>query len=121
MDYNKIWTLINREKLSKSAAARIAGMTHQGFKYMMDRRTMTVGALEKYANHFKIPVSHFFELHESDSVVRVEEPEIQFYNCKNCEEKDRTIEAQRKTIDIQERYIASLEEQVGKKDLQGSG
>lgn len=121
MDYNKIWTLINRDKLSKSAAARIAGMTHQGFMYMMDRKTMTVDALEKYANHFKLPVSHFFELNDTDLVERVEEPMTKLYRCKSCEEKERTIQAQRETIDIQDRYITTLEEQVGKKDLKDLG
>lgn len=117
MDYNKLWSLINKEGLSKSAAAKIAGMTHQGFVYMMERQTMTVGSLEKFADHFNIPISNFFEIDET--ILQVTEPNTKYeklLKCKDCIEKDRTIDALKQTIETQEKLINVLFEKKNRKD-----
>lgn len=90
--------MINKAGLSKSASAKIAEMSHTGFMYMMERKTMTVDALEKFANYFKVPISSFFESSEgiSDELPKgkdfLEEPAAK-YSCPDCVAKDKEIAA----------------------------
>ncbi len=44
-----------------------------------------------------------------ENVDPIQEPHITTYSCPDCIEKERIIQAQKKTIEIQEKYISSLE------------
>lgn len=103
MDYDKLWSMINKAGLTKSASANIVGMSHTGFVYMMERKTMTVEALEKFANYFNVPISSFFESgseiasqfeHGKNTVE--ESPAI--YSCSNCISKQKEIDALKMAI-----------------------
>ena len=45
LDYNKIWSLISKNNLTKAKAARIGDMSETGFRQMMERKTMAVSTL----------------------------------------------------------------------------
>lgn len=93
-DYNKLWSLINSNELSKSAAAKIIGKSHQGFVYMMERKTMTVEDLGRFAKYFKVSPSYFFEEEaiSEPGIAKVEDDALAYNRiCTSCEEKDKTI------------------------------
>ena len=111
MDYNKLWSLINEKNLSKGAAARVVGMSTTGFIQMMDRKTMAVSTLEKFADYFHVPIAYFFSEYEQSMTecLQMSRYKEALHPCAECAEKERTIEAQKKTIDIQDKYIKALE------------
>ncbi len=107
MDYNKLWSLINEKNLSKGAAARVVEMSTTGFIQMMDRKTMAVSTLERFADYFHVPVAYFFSECEQNMAEYLKMNTL--HSCPECAEKERTIEAQKKTIEIQDKYIKVLE------------
>lgn len=116
MDYDKLWSLINKSGVSKSAAAKIVGMSHTGFVYMMDRKTMTVEALELFCKYFGVSIATFFESSPKiykvdDQVLKVEESKGGY--CTACAAKD-------KLIALQEKHIELLEFNLGKYRKNGS-
>ena len=117
MDYNKLWSLINKQLPSKSAAARIVKMSPQGFISMMDNNTITVATLEKFADYFRLPISYFFE-GGSDGLI-LKEPIVTEYSCLSCIEKQKQIElldrdnkAKDYTILIQDKLIREYESKI---------
>lgn len=119
MDYNKIWSLINKDESSKRFMAKAIGMSPFGFNKMMENQTMTVQKLEVIAQHFNKPMAYFFDT--DDRVVTLSEQKVTEYNCLNCIEKQKRIEDLTRevkkgehTIEIQDKLIAEYESQLGK-------
>jgi len=121
MDYNNVWSLINKANLSKRAIAKIIGMTGTGFDKMMDNRTMTVEVLEKIAIYFKVPLTTFFST--EDSIHTITAPKASENGCLKCIEKEKRIEdltrevrKGEEMIEVQGKYIRTLENetQLGK-------
>ncbi|MCY1634215.1 hypothetical protein [Marinifilum sp. D737] len=108
MDYNKVWSLINKENLSKRAAAKIVNMTPGGFNPMMENETMSVKTLELLAGHFKKPVSYFFE----EEIVSLNESDP-CYTCRKCAEKDGMIKLLEKQALEKEKLIIQLYKEIG--------
>lgn len=112
VNYNKLWSLINQINLSQNAAARMIGMSSTGFKQMMDRQTMPVSVLEKFAEYFNKPVSYFFDEEDYWKGERNNQmvgETMANYKAGDDSYKDEIIAAQKKTIETLERYIAALE------------
>jgi len=60
---------------------------------------MLTSSIEKEVNQYK----------ENEKMHMAEEMQITRFSCSDCIEKERIIQAQKKTIEIQDKYIASLE------------
>jgi len=119
MNYNKLWSLINKQELSKSAAGRIVDMSPQGFISMMENKSIKVSTLEIFCNYFNVPISCFYE--EDDTQLTINEPKASETGCLKCIEKDKRIEDLTRevkkgeyTIDMQGKLIAEYETQLGK-------
>ncbi|WP_372772167.1 hypothetical protein [Mangrovibacterium sp.] len=118
MNYDKVWSLFTSKDYSERAMARASGMSPSGFKSMMEKKTMTVETLETIANHFHLPLHYFFDTSKNE----VQEPgqklnkgQVKIFECPECiekekrlEDKDRTIQAQRETIETQKLLISNL-------------
>lgn len=120
MDYNNVWSLINKANLSKRAMAKIIGMTGTGFDKMMDNKTMTVDVLEKVATYFKVPLTTFFST--EDSSLMITAPKASETDCLKCIDKEKRLEDLTRevkkgeyTIGIQDKLITEYELQLGKK------
>lgn len=74
--------------------------------------------LEKFIQDFKISAD-WLMTGRGTPIYKIEKDEDE--PCKGCEEKERIIAAQRKTIEIQEKYILSLEEGKKGDKLQNCG
>ena len=109
MDYNNVWSLINKAEKSKRAMAKIVGMSAQGFNTMMDNKTMSVDVIEKIANHFKLPLSYFFDT-EVPNITTVE-PKVTETGCLKCIDKNKRIEELTKELKNRE-YIISVQEDL---------
>ena len=119
MNYNKLWSLINKQELSKSAAGRIVEMSPQGFISMMKNKSIKVSTLEIFCKYFNVPVSYFYEV--GDEVIAVNEPKVTEYSCLNCIDKEKRIEELsleikkgEYTIGLQDKLIVEYETQLGK-------
>ena len=119
MNYNKLWSLINKQELSKSAAGRIVDMSPQGFISMMENKSIKVSTLEIFCNYFNVPISYFYE--EDYTQLTINEPKSSETGCLKCIEKDKRIEDLTRevkkgeyTIDMQGKLIAEYETQLGK-------
>jgi len=119
MDYNNVWSLINKAEKSKRSMAKIVGMSGQGFSKMMENKTMTIEVLEKIADHFKLPITHFFDT--EDSTITFTAPKASETGCLKCIEKEKRIEDLTRevkkgehTIEIQDKLIVEYETQLGK-------
>ena len=121
MYYNKLWALINKHNLSKSAAGRIAGLSPQGFNTMMDKETMTVSNLEKYAKYFKVSISYFYESEynfvENETIAVAEVEDKYQIKCKWCLEKQSEINRlNAMLVEVQDKYI-KLKDSTTETDL----
>jgi hypothetical protein len=116
LDYNSIWSLINKNNLSKAKAARIAEMSETGFRQMMDRKTMAVSTLEKFAEYFKVPITAFFEdisYGEAPIDEQMQSPGRVSRLCKDCVEKQKEIDQLRqKLIEAQEKLSITQEKVI---------
>jgi transcriptional regulator with XRE-family HTH domain len=109
MDYNKVWSLINKENLSKRAAAKIANMSPGGFNPMMENKTMSVKTLELLASYFKKPISYFFE----EEILVVEDSKNSYSSCRKCAERDGMIKLLEKQAQDREKLISRLYKEIG--------
>jgi len=107
MDYNKLWSLINKEGISKRGAAKIVNMSPTGFISMMERKTMSVETLELFAKHFNVPILHFFENGESEIELSPTG------TCGYCMEKDIEIKILNKHLLEKDSKIESLQKKIG--------
>ena len=121
MDYNKIWSLINKDESSKRFMAKAIGMSPFGFNKMMENKTMTVQKLEVIAQHFNKSMAYFFDTEESRFTITA--PPVSESGCLQCVEKEKRIEdltrevrKGEEMIDVQGKLIAEYELQLGKKE-----
>lgn len=122
MDYNKLWSLINKENLSKRAAAKVANMSPYGFNMMMERKTMSVETLELLAKHFGVPVNYFFEEEEQQDLLN--DPESEYSDksdCDVCRDKDVEIRLLNRQMKEKEEKIYELQKAVGALEQQLHG
>lgn len=68
MNYNVLRKLIAEKRLQRKEVAKILEMTPSGFDHMMTNETMSVKVLQKACEHFRVPVSYFFE-NDSNTIV----------------------------------------------------
>jgi hypothetical protein len=120
MNYNKLWSLVNNRLPTKSAAAKIIKMTHQGFVSMMENRTITVSTLELFADYFHVGVSYFFE--DGEELPLTDEPKVTEDACLACNEKQKQInllvrenQAKDYTLSLQDKLIREYEGRLSKK------
>ena len=90
MDYSKIKYLQRSNKVSEVGMGDILGISGPGFTKMMINKTCTVEYLEKIADHFKKPITYFFDREEKAN--EVSEPGIKYFNCPECIKKQKTID-----------------------------
>lgn len=116
VNYNRIRELRYQNKVTEEELAAAIGLSIGGYQKMMKLETCTVSRLETIADFFKVPVTYFFEEDlpsnydpRAEKKQTVKEKRGSYLNCKDCAEKDRTIKAQHKTIEILERLVAVLE------------
>jgi len=121
MDYNKVWSLINKDESSKRFMAKAIGMSPFGFNKMMENKTMTVQKLEVIAQHFNKSMAYFFDT--EDSIHPLTTPKASETGCLKCIEKEkrivdltREVKKGEKMIEVQGKLIRSLENetQLGK-------
>jgi len=119
MDYNRIWSLINKDESSKRFMAKAIGMSPFGFNKMMENKTMTVQKLEVIAQHFNKSMAYFFDT--EDSIHTFNAPKASETGCLKCDEKEKRIEELIReikkgeyTIGIQDKLIVEYETQLGK-------
>ena len=113
LDYNKIWSLISKNNLTKAKAARIGEMSETGFRQMMERKTMAVATLVRYAIYFEKPISYFFAYSSDFDTVNEDRDAYDKagdQKCPECAEKEKRIETLEKLVSTQEKLISSLEQ-----------
>ena len=123
MDYDRIWSLINAKGLSKRKFAQSIGMTGQGFKTMMEGKSLRVDVLEKICEVYEKPLSYFYDNIEHKSteydvkeVINIsDDPVVTTYACADCIEKENTIKDLRANLNDLRKHIDFLEFSLGKK------
>ncbi len=116
LNYKKIKELQLQKKVSNRKISKSIGMTDVGYGKMLDNKTCDVATLEAIARFFKVPVKYFFE--EVELVCELNDPEIEYYICENCIEKQKKLDGayellkhkDNELIDYQRKYINLLEE-----------
>jgi len=61
MNYNKIKLLCNEQNISFKDLCYTIELTEQGLNQSIRNKSLRIDVLEKIANHFKVPISYFFE------------------------------------------------------------
>ena len=59
--YNKIEILQKERKVSKKKLCQIIKITPQGYGKMIAQDTLQVKMLQAIADHFKLPITYFFD------------------------------------------------------------
>lgn len=110
MNYKKLIDLVKEENLSDNKIARVMDMSGTGYRDMLKNKSMKVDTLEKVANHFKVPVSYFFEDQPGAIAELVHEPKAAYKNtgCYHCAEKERLIAQLENRIADKEQMINLL-------------
>jgi len=123
MDYDQIWSLKNLSGLSDRKFAKSIGMTGQGFKSMMDNKSLKVETLERMCEEYKKPLSYFYgkteqesTMYDSREVINLSaEPKVTTYTCPDCIEKENTIKDLRANLNDLRKHIEFLEFSLGKR------
>lgn len=123
MDYDKIWSLININGLSKRKFALSIGMTGQGFNTMMQSKSIRVDTLEKICEVYNKPMSYFYDspnlelakYDNNDTINLSNEPKVTRYSCSDCIEKENMIKDLRANLQDLRKHIDFLEFSLGKK------
>lgn len=76
LNYDLIWSEINKRELSQRKVAAAIGMSPSGFKSMMDNQTLTVKQLENLSEFLNVNPQNFFE--KSDFQFLVSEPGAEY-------------------------------------------
>lgn len=121
MDYNKIWSLINKENLSKRAAAKIANMSPYGFNTMMDRKTMSIETLEVLAKYFNVSMCYFFKEEQEDDISLLNDGKADYNSCRFCRDKDVEIQLLNKQLKTVGEKNEKLIKEVGALEHQLKG
>jgi len=92
LNYNKILSAINFERVPKTTIANILGIGESTFRSRLDRKNLTPDDVEKIADYFGKPIGYFFDREEKDVAG---EPAAAYKNgdvCQLCKQKDKQIE-----------------------------
>ena len=116
LNYNKIRSALNGEKFGSTKLAALLSIPESTARHRLAKENFTPDEIEIIADHFKKNILYFYdrepqnelncnELQEIATIAM--DPENPYgFRCKLCAQKDQTIE-------IQARYIANLEKQLG--------
>ena len=121
LNVNKIESDINSRNLQSTDVCKILGIKYTTAIGRREKGNWTPDDVEKFADYFNRPIAYYFDRDEKEtknykqeeSVNRVEDPagivNVKTFSCTDCIEKERVIAAQKETIEIQRKYIASIE------------
>jgi transcriptional regulator with XRE-family HTH domain len=73
LNYNKIISDINREKLSNRQIADVLGIAESTFRSRIDRKNMTPDDIDKLSDYFKRPIAYYFDKEDKEAFLTNEE------------------------------------------------
>jgi len=94
LDYDLIYKLFHDEGSGPTESGRILGMSHTGYKSMMEKKSMDVKTLIRLVTHFKKPFNFFFN--EQNLLNEPASP----YNTKKCNNQDCRLEKESMNAEI---------------------
>lgn len=116
LNYNKIRSALNRERFGSTKLAALLSIPESTARHRLAKQNFTPDEIEIIADHFKKNILYFYDRepineltcsNQQEVATIAMDPENPYgFKCKLCAQKDQTIE-------IQARYIANLEKQLG--------
>lgn len=116
LNYNKIESAINYERVPRTKIANILGIGESTLRSRLERKNLTPDDVEKLADYFNKSILYFFDREEPETHPVVNEVRQEYkitrVDCPECISKLRTIA---ELEEYRRKYIECLEELAGKK------
>jgi len=82
INYNKIESLINKERLTQKRGSEILGIKSTTYQSRLERKIFTPDDIEKLADYWGKSILYFFDREENNGVTVVQDGDINQYNSK---------------------------------------